>query len=239
MSGSKSSSPTDAGAEAHALDLTVHSATPDGTVQALGQVEQTRRGRIMMIVVVFLCALPVLASYFTFYVLKPQGQAYGELIDLQPLLPADLPLTSLEGQRVEARSLHHQWLLVVVDGGSCVADCESHLFMQRQLREMLGRERERVDKLWLVTDDAPIQPALQQALAAHPSTKVLRVPADALRRWLQPATGQALAAHLYLVDPMGRWMWRSPTQPDPIKIKKDMERLLRASASWDQPGRPQ
>jgi len=237
MSGSKFSSPNDA--EAHALDLTVHQAPPDGAVQALGRMEQTRRGRFMMIVVVLLCALPVLASYFTFYVLKPQGQAYGELIDQQPLLPSDLPLTDLDGRPVAAASLAHQWLLVVVDGGSCVADCETHLYMQRQLREMLGRERDRLDKLWLVTDDAPIQPALREALAAHPSTTVLRVPADALARWIQPATGQALAAHLYLVDPMGRWMWRSPTQPDPMKVKKDLDRLLRASVHWDQPGRPQ
>jgi hypothetical protein len=32
------------------------------------------------------------------------------------------------------------------------------LFEQRQLREMLGRERDRVDNLWLVPDDAPCGP---------------------------------------------------------------------------------
>lgn len=237
MSGSNSSSPDDV--SAHGLDLTVHATPSDDAVQALRGAEQTRRGRIMMVVVVLLCALPVLASYFTFYVIKPTGQAYGSLISPSTEIPADLPLRNLAGEVVPPASLRHQWLLVVVDGGSCVAECESHLYMQRQLREMLGRERDRLDKVWLVTDEVSVQPALREALAAHPSTTVLRVPAEALGRWLQPDTGQPLSAHLYLVDPMGRWMWRSPTRPDPMKIKKDLERLLRASASWDQPGRPQ
>ena len=109
--------------------------------------------------------------------------------------------------------------------------------MQRQLREMTGRERERIDKLWLVTDGAPVRPELRAALAAAPSTQVLRVPAADLAQWLAPAPGESLDAHLYLIDPMGRWMMRAPPQGDPAKFKRDLERVLRASSSWDTPGR--
>ena len=38
------------------------------------------------------CAAPVIASYFTFYVIKPQGRAYGELITPTVDVPADLAL---------------------------------------------------------------------------------------------------------------------------------------------------
>ncbi len=220
------------------LDMTVLTAPSQGELGALGELEQTRRGRRMMLIVVLLCALPVIASYFTFYVLQPRGSAYGELINVQPELPLDLPLKDLQGRSVPASSLRHQWLLVVVDGGSCVSPCEGHLYMQRQLREMVGRERDRIDKVWFVTDDMPIKPELRAALAAPPSTTVLRVPAEALAKWLKPATGQPMAAHLYLVDPMGRWMWRAPPQADPVRIKGDLTKLLKASASWDEPGRP-
>lgn len=236
MSGSNSSAPDAVPAP---LELTVQTAASPDALVALGQAERTRRGRWQMLAVVLCCALPVLASYFSFYVLRMQGQAYGELIAAQPPMPADLPLRDLEGRAVNAASLRQQWLLMVVDGGSCVAACERHLYMQRQLREMLGRERERLDKVWFVIDDAPLSPALREALAAQPSTTVLRVPAPALARWLQPAAGQSITAHLYLADPMGRWMWRAPAQPDPMKIKGDLNRLLKASVHWDQPGRPQ
>jgi hypothetical protein len=66
---------------------------------------------------------------------------------------------------------------------------------------------------------------------------VLRVPREALQGWLAPAPGQGLEHHMAVVDPMGQWMMRVPANPDPAKLKRDIERLLRASASWDQPGR--
>ena len=55
--------------------------------------------------------------------------------------------------------------------------------------------------------------------------------------WLKPAPGQVLEDHLYIVDPMGDWMMRAPAQADPTRLKRDVERLLRASAGWDKPGR--
>ena len=109
--------------------------------------------------------------------------------------------------------------------------------MQRQLREMLGRERERVDKIWLVTDGGPLPAALAAAVQAPPAPTVLRADATELARWLTPAAGHKLEDHLYVVDPMGEWMMRLPAGADPSRAKRDLDRLLRAAASWDLPGR--
>ncbi len=84
---------------------------------------------------------------------------------------------------------------------------------------MLGRERDRIDKVWLVTDDAPIAPGLRAALAAAPAVQVLRVPRRALAAWLAPAAGESLESHLYVVDPMGHWMMRAPADADPSKLQ--------------------
>ena len=59
-----------------------------------------------------------------------------------------------------------------------------------------------------------------------------------LGAWLQPAQGQRLSDHLYVVDPLGNWMLRFPADIDPKRAKRDLDRLLRASSFWDQPGRP-
>jgi hypothetical protein len=124
-----------------------------------------------------------------------------------------------------------------VGPAACGAACDQRLFMQRQLREMLGRERDRVDKVWLITDDAPLASALRAAIEAAPAVTALRVDRVALARWLAPEDGHALEDHLYLVDPMGEWMMRVPAQPDPARVKRDLDRVLRASAFWDTPGR--
>jgi hypothetical protein len=52
--------------------------------------------------------------------------------------------------------------------------------------------------------------------------------------------GQLLPDHLYVVDPMGNWMMRFPAGLDiegASKAKRDMDRLLRGSNSWDDAGR--
>ena len=67
--------------------------------------------------------------------------------------------------------------------------------------------------------------------------QVLSAPREALGRWLRPDEGQPLSAHLYLVDPMGMWMMRLPADFEPAKAKRDLDRLLRASSSWDRAGR--
>lgn len=183
------------------------------------------------------CLLPVLASYFSYYVIRPEGRRnFGELIEPQRTLPA-LRATDLSGQPVQLDTLKGQWLLISVAGGACDQICQDHLYLQRQLRESLGREKDRLDWVWLINDQERISEELRPALG---SATVLRVPADALTQWLAPAAGHQLSEHLYLVDPMGNWMMRFPAgmgMEGGAKAKRDLDRLLRASVSWDEPGR--
>ena len=199
--------------------------------------QRTQRGRWKMLLVLLVCAAPVVASYLTYFVIRPQGRSnYATLISPTRALP-DLSLQKLDGDTVPARSLRGQWLLVAVGSASCEAACQQRLYMQRQLREMLGRERDRLDKVWFITDKAAVAPALRTAVEAGAATWALRADRAALAAWLEPEAGHALEDHLYLVDPMGEWMMRFPVQADPARVKRDLERLLRASAFWDQPGR--
>ncbi|MFY8104038.1 MAG: hypothetical protein ACOVK6_08040 [Ramlibacter sp.] len=239
MSGSNSSSP--AGVQPprpdHPLDLTVHSLpSPEGAAQ--DDARRTVSGRWKMLAVLLVCAAPVIASYFTYYVVRPEGRRnFGELIEPQRPAPA-LAATPLQGPPTNLVSLRGQWLLVTVAGGACDAACENHLYLQRQLRESLGKDKDRLDRVWLVNDAAPVRDALLPALTG---ATVLRVDGVALAQWLQPAAGQPLARHLYVVDPMGNFMMRFPAGLDregAARAKRDLERLMRASASWDQAGRP-
>jgi hypothetical protein len=233
MSGSNSSV-RDTGSHAEALGMTVHS-MPAPELQP--DTRRTRSGRIKMLLVLLVCAAPVVASYFTYFVVRPQARSnYGTLILPTRTMPA-LPLRALDGAAVDARSLKGQWLLVAVGPADCDAVCQKRLFMQRQLREMLGRDRDRIDKVWLITGAGEPSPALRGGLGADPSLHLLRVPRDAVAAWLEPDSGMLLEDHLYLVDPMGEWMMRVPADADPARVKRDLDRLLRASASWDQPGR--
>jgi hypothetical protein len=216
------------------LTMTVYN-LPSPSPQATQQAEATRKGRWKMLLLLLVCASPVIASYFTYYVIRPEGRRnYGELI--QPLRPVPDALagTNAAGETQLLSTLKHQWLFVSVADSACDATCEQHLYLQRQLREGLGREKDRLDWVWLRTGEAALTPALQQATA---SAVVLQVDEAALARWLEPAPGQRLSDHLYVVDPMGNWMMRFPVQAEPARMRRDLDRLLRASSFWDQPGR--
>ncbi|MBA2965088.1 MULTISPECIES: hypothetical protein [Ramlibacter] len=237
MPGSSSSPPAAAPRRLdEPLDLTIH-ALPGP--REVGEAQRTVRGRLKMLFVMLICAAPVVASYFTYYVVRPEGRrSFGELIEPQRAMPA-LTATTLDGRRVRLDSLKNQWLLVSVAGGACAAPCEQNLYLQRQLREALGKDKDRLDWVWLVEDEQPVRADLRPAVAA---ATVLRVPREQLAQWLQPAPGRALADHLYVIDPMGHWMMRMPAglnREGAPNAKRDLERLMRASASWDQPGRPQ
>lgn len=217
------------------LGLTVHSLPSPGV--ATDATQRTAAGRWRMFLVLLVCAAPVVASYLTYYLIRPEARrVFGELIDPQRPLP-DRRATNLTGGEVRLSSLRGQWLLVSVSDGACDDACQRHLYLQRQLREGLGKEKDRLDRVWLVSDKAPVPERLHLALK---DATVLRVDPDALTEWLTPAQGHGVAEHLYLVDPMGNWMMRFPASLDlagAAKAKRDLERLLRASASWDTAGR--
>lgn len=214
------------------LSMTVHTLPVPGNNSP-----RNTAGRWKMIAVLLVCAAPVIASYLTYYVIRPEGRRnYGELITPQRPLPA-IATVDMNGKPGELPALKNQWLLISVANADCDAACQKRLYFQRQLRESLGKEKVRVDWVWLVTDAASVDERLKPALT---EATVLRVPAEPLAQWLLPATSQRLENHLYVVDPLGNLMMRFPADMDAAgaaKAKRDLDRLLRASGSWDKEGR--
>ena len=217
------------------LSMTVHSLPiPQESAQAQRGVAG---GRWKLLAIVILCSLPVLASYLAYFVVRPKGQAgFGELIE--PVRPiAGQAGVALDGSTLALASLKGQWLLVSVGSGNCDSDCQQRLFLQRQLRETLGKHKDRVDWVWLVSDTAPLDPAMNKPLA---DAVVLRVDQATLDNWLAVPTGRNATEFLYVVDPLGNTMMRFPSRFDgagAAKARLDLDRLLRASVSWDTPGR--
>ena len=201
-----------------------------------------------MIAVLLVCAAPVVASYFAYFVIRPQARTnYSELIQPPRPLPASLPFATPADARssplvaarpVAARRRRRRRLRL--GAASATSGCSASCTRRS------AAEKERVDKVWLVDDAVEPRRADAGRDRAPPPTAapsgfapatVLRTDRAALLDWLAPAAGKALEDHLYIVDPLGDWMMRVPADPDPARLKRDVEKLLRASAGWDRPGR--
>ena len=167
--------------------------------------------RIKLALIAAACAAPFVLGTLAYWLGWGTGSPgnYGELIQPRPL--AAPPVAALRGK----------WILVTLDAAACDAACERKLYFVRQVRKAQGKEMDRIERLWLVTDGAQPKGELLAALeGAHveraDAKLVAQFPGDARR-------------HIYLVDPLGNLMMRFPPDPEPKKVIKDLERLMKYS----------
>lgn len=185
--------------------------------------EKPNRTKLILVMAIF--ALPVIASYLAYFVWPPQGgvRNYGTLVKPETL-PESLAVAALDGSAVALKSLRGKWLIVQVDVGACPRACEQKLYAMRQVRLMQGRERDRVQRIWVIEDGRAPSAALKQE---YEGTELLMDPARALLGKLS-ADGD-VKQYIYMIDPLGNVMMRWPGNPDIKRMHQDVERLLKAS----------
>lgn len=185
-------------------------------------------GRWKLFAVLAVCASPMIASYFTYFVIQPGAKNnYGTLIDPRQYPIPSLGLTDPSGKMLELESLKGKWLMLQVDDAVCAENCQRKLLEMRQLRIAQGKGMDRIERVWLITDTEPVAEQLKPGIAG---THMLRVNKEKLEKWLPVEQNTRLSDHLFLIDPLGNLMMRFPKDADPNKIKKDLIKLLKASA---------
>lgn len=188
-----------------------------------------------LIWVLIACLAPVVLALLAYYVpalgLRPDGNTnYGQLITPQRSLPAaqTLGLKTLDGQPFDMQSLKGKWVLLSADQGACPETCVTKLFILRNSHASQGKNVERLTRVWLVTDDAPIS---EQILEAYKGTIVLRADLAKLAGYLTPGTNAqgaaaALAKPMWIIDPIGNLMLEFPENSDPVSVRKDISKLI-------------
>ncbi len=151
---------------------------------------------------------------------------YGELLAPQVDVPPaeQLALTTLDGEPFDLRSLKSQWVMITADEAACPEDCARKLFIMRQTHASTGKNVVRIERVWLVTGNDPVP---QKVLEAYPGMHMLRVQnPDQLRNLFGDTPAQN---HIWMIDPLNHLMLQFPEDADPIRVRKDLGRLLFAS----------
>ena len=166
------------------------------------------RPGIKLALVFAVCAAPFVLGWVAYEYGWGTGQRanYGEL--LKPLPVAGV-LAPLRGK----------WVLVTADVAACPPACERKLYIVRQVRRAQGKEMDRIDRLWLLTDGGTPRAEL---VAALDGGHIASADAELLKALPN-------VADIYLVDPLGNLMMRFPAEADPQKMIKDLQRLLKYS----------
>lgn len=196
--------------------------------------KQQRAGRWKLFAVLAICAAPVIASYLYYYVIQPyygnppeKRTNYGSLLDPRAYPMPALGITTLDGKALALDAYKGKWIMLQADASDCREACTNKLFNMRQLRLTQGKDMDRIERVWLITDEQPVETMLMRE---YDGTRMLRVKPDALKAWLPVQPGATVADHIYLIDPLGNLMMRFPKNPDPSKIKKDLAKVLKASS---------
>ena len=178
--------------------------------------------------------VPVVAAFWLYYGVpgwRPGGAANrGNLIDPAVPLPA-LEFAGTDGQPIAGDLLHDRWTLLFIGAASCDARCRDALYLTRQTRLALGKDADRVRRVFLAT--GPCCPGT--AIAAEHPDLVVAIPTqsqlDALMRLIpkRDTSPTADPARTYIVDPLGNLMMSYSTDAPDKALLDDLKRLLRLS----------
>ncbi len=190
---------------------------------------RTRRGRIQMLLLLLACASPVIASYFTYYVIKPTGGKtnFGTLV---------YPAQDLNTAWLNTPTQGKWSLLIARPAGECKMKdekCIEALFLMRQVKVAMGREGGRLQLLWVNTDGQPVDPEVTKAYDEKSAGfKIVSLPSDPkqmaeFNAWLNK---EGAGQQIQLIDPSPAKMMYFPVTNSPKEfssMKKDLEKLLK------------
>lgn len=144
-------------------------------------------------------------------------------------LPFEVLVEGVSPEDYDARP----WQLLYIGAPECDDTCVDRLYFLRQLHVRLGREFERVERVYVQASDEP--GPLPAATAAYiseqqPDMKVVYAGATALKNQLRPTVPDGVDPvtqhYIYVVDPLGNVMLYFTPENTPEEILSDLDTLL-------------
>jgi hypothetical protein len=186
------------------------------------------RGRRKFLLIAALFLMPVAVVFALYYggIWSPSGtSAKGELV--HPARPLEFTgLHRADGDAVGGELFQDIWTLIYIGDGACDEACRTALTYGRQTRLAVGKDMDRVQRVFLSTGhccDQLYLGAEQQGLIT------LDASSPEAQTFLAQFPGERRTS-LYIVDPLGNLMMRhNATQVINKDLLTDLKKLLKLS----------
>ena len=187
--------------------------------------ERKPRGQLQLVLIAAIFLGPLAVATWLYYggeALQPEGRAnHGVLLEPFANLPEALP-----GSAFAEPAEEKHWRLVYVNTAACDDACRNGLYTIRQIRLMLGREMDRVERVFL-HGDAP----LDTLFLAQEHEGLVTLGETSLAEFLEGKLPEGTPGNgYYLVDPLGNLVLYVPPSIKPRDMVSDVKRLLRLSS---------
>ena len=185
------------------------------------QPRKSARVQLLLIATVFFGPLLIAAwLYYGGYFAESLGRSnHGALLEPIINLGDELPDSALQAYREDG------WLLLYASDQDCDEACRDALYTIRQSRKMLGKEMDRVRRVFLHGSTPPDTVFLT---AEHPG--LITIEDASLSGLLDNKRPVDLpAGGYYLIDPLGNLVLYFRPDIEPSDMVDDMKRLLKLS----------
>jgi hypothetical protein len=180
--------------------------------------ENPKSSRSTLYILCGLFLVPLAASFILYYGgWRPAGDtSNGELlVPVRQMPPA-------------AEKLRGKWALLYVGDGKCDADCQKALVFARQVRLMLNKEMDRVNRAFLSIGNCCDLAYIDKE---HAGLKVYDVSEPEVYDQLMSVLPQEDPRHwLFVIDPLGNIVMRYDVRQNPRGLFDDMRKMLKLSS---------
>ena len=180
-------------------------------------------GRIQLFLIALVFFGPLILAawmYFSGAGFQPDGRTnHGELLEPLVSIGEQLPSSAINAH------ISGQWLLIYANDGACSEACEYSLYVLRQSRLMLGREMDRLGRVFLHGNSVPDTVMLADE---HKGLITLQDAEFAALLAKKRPAGLAAGGY-YLVDPLGNLVMYFRPDIEPRDMVEDIEHLLELS----------
>ncbi len=193
---------------------------------------KTKKSNTTVWLILLSFAAPVILAYVIFFFVDVDSYTnHGEI--LNPIVQiGDFELKDADGKLIPVDKLTYKWRLISFLDKHCNQACQSRLHDSRQIHTSLGKDRHRVNRMFVHLESADNE--LKTLIdSEHPG--VIHVYGDA--QHIESVIGHSKNGNgpmlhdniIYIMDPMGNVMMRF-TQDQPNKdLLYDLRKLLKAS----------
>ena len=179
------------------------------------------KGRLQFLLIAAMFFGPLLVAAWLYYsgdALQPESRAnHGTLLEPIVNLVDTVPGSPVHDSRA--------WRLLYAEDGECGQSCRKALYTLRQSRLMLGKEMDRLERVFLHGEHAP-----DTLLLAEEQEGLVTLRDSALRSVLDNKKPEFLpAGGFYLIDPHGNLVLYFSPDIEPGDMVDDIKRLLKLS----------
>lgn len=151
----------------------------------------------------------------------------GELID--PVRSVEnMSLELMDGNRLDTNALKGNWTLITTGSSQCEETCMKNVYFIHQVRRLMGEERERIKRLFVLTDAVALQDFASK-VEPFGDMDVVTGNEQSRTTLLEQMTINGLSPEnrIFIMDPLANIMMVYNPDSNPEDIAKDFRRLLK------------